>query len=182
MFKNYYEILETSQNANLSEIKKAYRKLALQYHPDKNNAPNAQQKFVEITEAYEVLKDVSQRKIYDQIYNRQFSTNKTSNNNNQEKQAQWSEFGKQKATEYSEMEFDLFIKRAFGEIKVVAKNSLSIGLVLFCAFAAIIGFSLMSISPFLGIGTIILWGGFGYLLFNRTRENYKNDRKNMFNK
>lgn len=180
MFKNYYKILGISPSVNISEIKKAYRKLALRYHPDKNKAPNAQQKFVEITEAYEVLKDETQRKIYDQIFNRQFTTNQTSNNNSREKQTQWSEFGKRKAGEYSEMEFDLFTKRVFGEIKVVAKNSLSIGLILFCIFGVIAGFAIMSLSPLIGVFTILLWGSLGYLLFNRTKENYRKDRNKIF--
>lgn len=53
--QDYYSILGLKQNASKDEIRKAYRKLAMQYHPDKNPSPNAKQKFIEITEAYDAL-------------------------------------------------------------------------------------------------------------------------------
>lgn len=63
---DYYRILEISRKATLSEIKKAYRKLARKYHPDLNPGDrNAEIKFKEITEAYEVLRDPRKRKQYD---------------------------------------------------------------------------------------------------------------------
>lgn len=65
MGKNYYQILGIQKSANDDEIKKAYRKLALKYHPDKNKAPGAEEKFKEVAEAYEVLSDKSKREIYD---------------------------------------------------------------------------------------------------------------------
>lgn len=57
--KSYYEILEITQSANDAEIKKAYRSLALRWHPDKNpnNSQEAEIRFKEISEAYEVLSD-----------------------------------------------------------------------------------------------------------------------------
>ncbi|XP_044756179.1 dnaJ protein homolog 1-like [Coccinella septempunctata] len=65
MGKDYYSILGISKNASDDEIKKAYRKLALQYHPDKNKSPKAEDKFKEVAEAYEVLSDKKKRDIYD---------------------------------------------------------------------------------------------------------------------
>ncbi len=64
--KDYYEILGISKNATQDEIKRAYRKLVAKYHPDKNKSPDAEQKFKEIQEAYEVLSDPDKRKAYDQ--------------------------------------------------------------------------------------------------------------------
>lgn len=64
--RDYYEILGVGRNANDEEIKKAYRKLAMQYHPDRNpNNKEAEEKFKEATEAYEVLKDSQKRTNYD---------------------------------------------------------------------------------------------------------------------
>ncbi|KAG0349445.1 hypothetical protein BG005_010967 [Podila minutissima] len=66
MGKDYYAILEVPKTADDDQIKKAYRKLALKYHPDKNAAADAQKKFHDISEAYEVLSDKNKRAIFDQ--------------------------------------------------------------------------------------------------------------------
>lgn len=65
--KDYYEVLGVKRNAQDKEIKKAFRKLAIQYHPDKNKEKGAEEKFREIAEAYEVLSDEEKRKQYDQM-------------------------------------------------------------------------------------------------------------------
>jgi len=67
MGKDYYKILGVSKTANDDELKKAYRKLALKFHPDKNQAPGAEEKFKQIGEAYDVLSDPRKRQIYDQV-------------------------------------------------------------------------------------------------------------------
>merc|ERR1711963_407706 len=66
MGKDYYTILGVSRAASDDEIKKAYRKLALKYHPDKNQSPGAEERFKEIGEAYDVLSDSRKKQIYDQ--------------------------------------------------------------------------------------------------------------------
>ena len=63
--KDYYEILGISRDASAEEIKQAYRKLAFQYHPDHNPDPEAEAKFKEINEAYEVVSDREKRRKYD---------------------------------------------------------------------------------------------------------------------
>jgi len=64
---DYYRVLEVTRNASTEDIKKAYRKLALKWHPDKNpdTLEEATKKFKEISEAYEVLSDEKKRKVYD---------------------------------------------------------------------------------------------------------------------
>lgn len=64
---DYYDILGVSKNATADEIKKAYRKLALQYHPDRNKTKEGEAKFKEVTKAYEVLGNEEKRKQYDQF-------------------------------------------------------------------------------------------------------------------
>lgn len=65
MAKSLYETLEITDSASESEIKKAYRKLARQYHPDVNKDPKAEEKFKEINSAYEILSDKKKKQQYD---------------------------------------------------------------------------------------------------------------------
>ncbi|XP_057767616.1 uncharacterized protein LOC130987925 [Salvia miltiorrhiza] len=64
---DYYSVLNVSRNANLQEIKAAYRSLARRYHPDMNKGPGAEEKFKEIAAAYEILSDTEKRSVYDRF-------------------------------------------------------------------------------------------------------------------
>lgn len=65
--RDYYEILGVSKDASDTELKKAYRKLAMKYHPDKNKEADAEEKFKEISEAYAVLSDAEKKAQYDRF-------------------------------------------------------------------------------------------------------------------
>jgi len=66
-FQDYYKTIGVSRSASEDEIQKAFRKLARKYHPDVNKDPGAEEKFKELNEAYEVLKDPDKRRSYDQL-------------------------------------------------------------------------------------------------------------------
>lgn len=76
---DYYDLLGVAKSASEEEIKKAYRKLALKYHPDRNkDNPEAEEKFKEISEAYAVLSDAEKRQQYDRFGHARFSQNYSS--------------------------------------------------------------------------------------------------------
>jgi len=100
-FKDYYKILKISKNANLDEIKKSYRKLAKQWHPDKNpDNKKAEDKFKEISEAYDVLSDSVKRKKFDDFINvssrsTNYSYKKAQDFSQEEYETEFSDFFKQ---------------------------------------------------------------------------------------
>src|ERR1700723_536658 len=66
-YRDYYEILGVTRGADADEVKRAYRKLARKYHPDVSKEKNAEEKFKEVQEAYEVLRDAEKRAAYDHL-------------------------------------------------------------------------------------------------------------------
>ncbi|XP_039487282.1 dnaJ protein homolog 1-like [Drosophila santomea] len=66
MGKDYYKILGIDRNASSEDVKKGYRRMALRYHPDKNDHPQAEEQFREVVAAFEVLSNKEKREIYDQ--------------------------------------------------------------------------------------------------------------------
>jgi molecular chaperone DnaJ len=66
MKKSYYDILKIDKNSSADEIKSAFKKQAMEYHPDRNKGSDAETKFKEINQAYGVLGDANKKKIYDQ--------------------------------------------------------------------------------------------------------------------
>lgn len=82
MGKDYYKVLGLTKDATKEEIKKAYRKLALKYHPDKNKSIGAEEKFKEVAEAYEILSDNEKRRMYDRHGDEGFTSHGMSEDNN----------------------------------------------------------------------------------------------------
>jgi hypothetical protein len=190
--KDYYKILEISFGADTTEIKKAYRRLALKYHPDRNKAADAAQRFIEITEAFEVLWDTSKRIDYDNLYKKYFFTKDTtlqSDTSYERKQQTWTDHGKQKAKEYSSMSYEDFSKRILDEIKLGAgylPNIFTIGFVLICcigmftilpkAFSDGVGMGLFILVMIVGLGFLV------YHLYKVMSADYAEERKRKFKK
>jgi len=80
--KDYYDILGVPKNASEDDIKKAYKKLAIKFHPDKNHAPKAVEAFKKVSAAYACLTDKEKRKIYDLTGEEPGNHQPTQNNNN----------------------------------------------------------------------------------------------------
>src|SRR5690606_35396974 len=106
--KDYYKILDIPFNSDLIIIKKAYRQLALKFHPDKNKGSNAHEIFVEITEAYEVLGNEESRKKYDILYERLFTQSQEITAEDITVYREWQHKANKKAEEYRKKSYDDF--------------------------------------------------------------------------
>ncbi|WP_371195927.1 DnaJ C-terminal domain-containing protein [Glaciecola sp. SC05] len=107
-FKDYYKILGVKDNADIKEIKKAYRKLALKFHPDVSAQDNAEEQFKEVAEAYEILKDDAKRAEYDNIKKNGGKADPFGASSD------WTSQSHADANQYSEADFSDFFNQAFG--------------------------------------------------------------------
>ena len=115
--KNYYHILRINNLAIQSDIKTAYRQLALDFHPDKNSDLNANQKFIEINEAYQVLSNHIRRKHYDELLlyqEKHKSLNERKRHRWEQEVNRASNRGQNKAEKYSN-DFDYFSKKVLSQ-------------------------------------------------------------------
>lgn len=133
MFPNYYQRLGLSRQATKEEIKKAYRELALEFHPDRNKSPDAHEKFIAINEAYLILYDDEARQKYDFEYDFHFGKKADFKQSQAEKEEfkqkryeesfedadlnDWSTKARNQGAEYAKMAFDDFSKLVIGFVK-----------------------------------------------------------------
>jgi DnaJ-class molecular chaperone len=116
--KDYYKILDIKFNSSNEEIKKAYRLAALFWHPDKNSSPNAQDKFIEITEAYNILINTEKRTVYNKLYESYFKIKSniqpfSEQDSNYIKYEQWAKEERINAEKLSHLSMDNILTESF---------------------------------------------------------------------
>jgi DnaJ-domain-containing protein 1 len=146
---NYYSILYISENATELEIKKAYRKLALEWHPDKNKDIKAKEKFIEINEAYTILINEEKRANYNYLLNINRNKDKKSitfNETAKEKEDIFKNWQRQ-AHKEAEIKSNTTFQEFYNSLEKVAEQA-SNGCGVVMAFALFIAFGLY---PFITI-------------------------------
>jgi DnaJ-class molecular chaperone len=162
MLKDYYEILGIHRTASKEELKKVYRLTATKLHPDKNNQPDATQKFIELTEAYEVLSNSARRKHYDEL----LAYHEHQKRIDEQKRRRWeqevhaaSQRGQKKGTKYSK-DFNYFSKKVVTTTILMLIGELILGII----FGGDSVFSLLFLSFMMTIvGAVIFIAGFGQI-------------------
>ena len=130
MIKNYYQILDIKPDATSDEIKKAFRRKALQFHPDVCKLSNANILFIEVYEAFEILSNYQNREKYDAILFEQekekeiVEVRRTAND---DMYNAWINNAKAKAEGHSRMKYKEYKRSAFSEIIETTRKTISIG-------------------------------------------------------
>ena len=169
--KDYYKVLDISKNATNGEIKKAYRSLALKFHPDKNSNENANAIFIELTEAYEVLSNENRRKHYDELL--EFSENTKSFRYGEQTKNKWEndinnakKRGRKKGEKFAK-NFNYFSKSVIKKTALIVFVELIFATVFGIIFedAPIFSWLLLAlIMTIVGIVVFIMsWGNLGYM-------------------
>ena len=114
-FKDYYEVLGVSRDADADEIRRTYRKLARQYHPDINHDSDAEERFKEVGEAYEVLSDPQKRERYDRLGDPRSAGAEGPDISDFEDLFERGGFGSDVRVEFGEGGFSDFFESLFGE-------------------------------------------------------------------
>ncbi|TRX02029.1 DnaJ domain-containing protein [Flavobacterium gawalongense] len=160
-FIDYYKVLNISENATLEEIKKAFRELAKEYHPDKNKSIDASQKFRDVFEAYEILKDKITKDIFDErrrkFYNKQSAEFKNEKYTKSETYEHVKKEANKRAEYFSRMTFDDFIQSSIFMLKKATSKFALILMFLFGLFMIFFGlFALVNANNNEGLGFLIM--------------------------
>jgi len=174
---NYYEILDISTDATKEEIKKAYRKLALQYHPDKNKSPDAHERFIEINEAYLLLYDDDARAKYDKEFQTHSQKKKPNQTEYQEEIFEdfdlndWSKKAKKQAEQYAKMSYYNFFNLLKGVVKETGFQFSNVIIYMIAGILLLSGIGCLIRSNF-ALGLILISMGVGgqYLANKRWNE------------
>lgn len=161
MIPNYYQVLGVTKTATKDEIKKAFRMLAFKLHPDHNDSPDANERFIEINEAYLILTDTDAKNKYDREYNAYYGPNATHADHTEFEEAdydnpyedndlnQWAKNAREQGKKHAMMSFSEFLS-LLGTVAKETGLHLGNSILLFIAIAMIIS----------GIGNIVI-GIFG---------------------
>jgi curved DNA-binding protein len=114
-YKDYYEVLGVERDASQEGIRRAYRKLAREYHPDLNHESDAEERFKEVGEAYEVLSDADKRERYDRLGAQWRTRERASGGGNFEDFFDREGFSGGARVEFGDGDFSEFFERLFGD-------------------------------------------------------------------
>ena len=148
--KDFYRILGLNRNCSTQDIKSAYRRLAQEWHPDKNKSSNAHEKFIEIHEAYEFLSNPDKRKFYDSLHNTETKKDIVASPKSTQQQRQtYEKFEKEahmKAEYYSRVSFDKYFTDFLSGIDKVQRG---------CGYIFSVGWAIF----------FMICGGYGLILY-----------------
>jgi curved DNA-binding protein CbpA len=179
--KDYYKILKINFDATLDEIKKAYRKLALEYHPDRNHSSNASSLFIEITEAYEILGNAHKKEAYDTLFFKKDSIETSTIIN------EWQQQAYQKAYRHSKMDFSSYENILKQELKVLSEHSSNLGCLAFVILGAVLGLVLIIMGLIsgeekqlgAGVTSFVVYLIAVAVFYPKITSQYQNDRKKI---